>query len=147
MREPAQGSESQAAATAAQSSGADSSRFGQDVIATADVLAAGGAAEDEPMSAVPVTPVTPASAFGLPFGASYCVDLLDNASLTNDEIVLMLRRRCREAGNRHPLLPVPPPMPPVAASTMQPATPPAPPVYSVDEGLAQLTAAAFVLAD
>ena len=94
---------------------------------------------------MPSSPVTPPSAKWFPFGASYCNDILFSQNLTNEEIVVQLRQKSREGKYKHHSLPVPPPVP---TSAMTPAPvvipPPPPPLYSVDEGLAQLTAATLM---
>ena len=139
QKEPTHGSETSAAAPAQPSS---SSRFGSDVVAVAVAVAEG--AEPAADVAMPSSPITPPSARWFPFGASYCDDILFDQSLTNEEIVVQLRQKSREGKYKHLPLPVPPPVPASAMTPMPVATPPQPPVFSVDEGLGQLTAAALI---
>ena len=139
IKEPTHGSETLAAASAQASS---SSRFGNDV-AAADELAEGAVPAAD--VAMPSTPITPPSASWLPAGASYCADILFDQNLTNDEIVVKMRQRCREGRHQNLPLPVTPPVPASVMTPMPVATPPQPPLFSVDEGLAQLTAAALIL--
>ena len=119
-----------------------SSRFGSDVVAAADAVA--GGAEVAADVAMPPSPITPPSARWFPFGASYCDEILFNQNMSYEEVIAQLRHM-REGHYRHHSLPLPPPVPTTAMTPAPVVIPtPPPPQHSVDEGLAQLTAAALM---